>query len=180
MAPLHIMAPHSFPLASSTSRSRWRRKIHFHKNFRFFLSTPFWRQEDRSSKAPIRASASSLHWLYFEGFNWKVSLAWTDLGLSSRIFMCLGSLKFCLSYGRILNCMTTSGSLLRSLCLSDHRITDSLRLEKTSKSNRQPNTTMPAKPCPEVPYLHIFWTPPGMVTPPLPWAACSNAYPLLQ
>jgi len=33
------------------------------------------------------------------------------------------------------------------------------RLEKTSKinkSNRQPNTTKPAKPYPEVPYLHFF------------------------
>ena len=37
------------------------------------------------------------------------------------------------------------------------------------KSNRQPNTTRPAKPCPEVPHLHVFWTPPGMVTPPIPW-----------
>jgi len=38
-------------------------------------------------------------------------------------------------------------------------------LEKTSKiikSNRQPNTTMPAKPCPKVQYLHIILTPPGM------------------
>ena len=53
------------------------------------------------------------------------------------------------------------------------KIMESLRLEKTSKttkSNRQPITTTPAKPCPEVPYLCIFWTPPGMVTPPLPWA----------
>jgi len=41
----------------------------------------------------------------------------------------------------------------------DHRIVESLRLEKTSKiikSNHQPNTTMPAKPCPEVPHLHVF------------------------
>ena len=55
------------------------------------------------------------------------------------------------------------------------RIVESLRLEKTSKivkSNHQPDTTVPAKPCPEVPYLHIFWTPPGMMTPPPPWAAC--------
>jgi len=50
-------------------------------------------------------------------------------------------------------------------------------LEKTSKitkSNHQPNTTMPAKPCPEVQYLRAFWTSPGTVTPPLPWAAYSN------
>ena len=35
---------------------------------------------------------------------------------------------------------------------------ESLRLEKTSKiikSNHQPITPMPAKPCPEVPHLHI-------------------------
>ena len=43
----------------------------------------------------------------------------------------------------------------------NHRIIESLRLEKTSriKSNRQPNTTMPAKPCP-VAYEHspsAFW-----------------------
>jgi len=39
------------------------------------------------------------------------------------------------------------------------RVIESLRLEKTSKiikSNRHPNTTMPAKPCPEVPHLHVF------------------------
>ena len=56
-----------------------------------------------------------------------------------------------------------------------HRIIESLRLGKTSKitkSNCQPNTTTPAKPCPEMPYLHVFWKPPGMVTLPLPWAAC--------
>jgi len=38
-------------------------------------------------------------------------------------------------------------------------IIESLRLEKMSKiikSNRQPNTTMPAKPCPEEPHLHVF------------------------
>jgi len=38
-------------------------------------------------------------------------------------------------------------------------IIESLRLEKTSKSiksNCQSNTTMPAKLCTEVPYLHVF------------------------
>jgi len=33
------------------------------------------------------------------------------------------------------------------------------RLEKTSKiikSNHPPNTTMPAKPCPQVPHLHVL------------------------
>jgi len=56
-------------------------------------------------------------------------------------------------------------------------------LEKTSKiikSNHQPIATVPAKPCPKVPHLHVFWTPPGMGTPPLPWAAWSNAWPLFQ
>jgi len=39
------------------------------------------------------------------------------------------------------------------------RFIESLRLEKTSKiikSNCQPNTTMTAKPCPEVLHLHFF------------------------
>ena len=39
------------------------------------------------------------------------------------------------------------------------RIIESLRLEKTSKigkSSRHPNTTTPAEPCPQVPYLHVF------------------------
>ena len=65
--------------------------------------------------------------------------------------------------------------------LVKHRIMESLRLEKTSriiKSNRHPNPTTPAKPCPEGPHPHLFWTPPGMGTPPLPWAAWSNAWPL--
>ena len=41
---------------------------------------------------------------------------------------------------------------------SQSGITESLRLEKISKikSNHLPNTTMPTKPCPEVPHLHVF------------------------
>jgi len=69
--------------------------------------------------------------------------------------------------------------LLHPFC----RIRESLRLEKTSKiikSNHQPNPTMPAKPSPQVPHPHGFWTPPGMRTPPLLWAAWSNAWPLCQ
>jgi len=41
----------------------------------------------------------------------------------------------------------------------NHRIIESLRLEKTSKiikSNHPPNTTVPTKPYPEVQHLHIF------------------------
>jgi len=56
-------------------------------------------------------------------------------------------------------------------------------LEKTSKitkSNRQPNTTMPAKSCPEVPYLHVFWTPLGKATAQHPWAACFNVSQLFK
>ena len=40
------------------------------------------------------------------------------------------------------------------------QIMESLRLEKTSKiikSNHQPNTTMPDKPCPELPHPHGFF-----------------------
>jgi len=56
-------------------------------------------------------------------------------------------------------------------------------LEETSKiikSNHQPNTTMPAKPCPQGRHLHIFWASPGMGTPLLPWTAWANAWPLCQ
>ena len=38
---------------------------------------------------------------------------------------------------------------------------------------------MPAKPCPEVPHLHVFWTPPGMVTPLLPWEVAISLLSLL-
>jgi len=54
------------------------------------------------------------------------------------------------------------------------------KTSKIIKSNRHPNTTMPAKLSPEVPYLHAFWTPPGTGTLPPPWAACSNVWPLFQ
>lgn len=57
----------------------------------------------------------------------------------------------------------------------DHRITDSLRLEKITKitsSNHQPIPTMFTESCPSVLHLHIYWTPPELVTPPTPWAAC--------
>jgi len=55
-------------------------------------------------------------------------------------------------------------------------------LEKSSKikSNRQSNTAMSTKPCPKVPCLHICEHLQGSITPPLPWAACSNAWPLFQ
>jgi len=56
------------------------------------------------------------------------------------------------------------------------RITESLRLEKTSEitiSNHQPNPTVPAKPCPEMSHPHGFLIPPGMGTPPPHWAAWS-------
>jgi len=49
------------------------------------------------------------------------------------------------------------------------------RLEKTfkiSEFNYKPNTTKATtKPCPEGPRLHVSQTPPGTVTPPLPWVA---------
>ena len=55
---------------------------------------------------------------------------------------------------------------------------ESLRLEKTSevtKSNHHPDTPMPAKPCPQGAHPDGVWTPPGMGTPPLPWAAWPKA-----
>ena len=60
-------------------------------------------------------------------------------------------------------------SIYANPCLKcgDHRIIELFRLEKTFKifqSNRQPNTTVPTKPCPEVPRPYIFLIPPGMVT----------------
>ena len=64
-----------------------------------------------------------------------------------------------------------------------HRIIESLKLEKTSKvirSSRPLNTTMPTNSCPELPYLHVFGTPPGMMTPPSPWEGCSSAWLLFQ
>ena len=57
-----------------------------------------------------------------------------------------------------------------------HRIMDSLRLEKTSRSPTHPHHAH--WPCPSVPHPHISWIPPWMVTPPPPWAACANALPL--
>jgi len=46
-------------------------------------------------------------------------------------------------------------------------------------------TVNPTPPCllNHAPRCHIYtlsWTPPGMVTQPLPWAACSNVWPLFQ
>jgi len=62
---------------------------------------------------------------------------------------------------RVQNTCAASVRYLRPLALLPHqyRIIESQRLEKTSKiitSNRHPNTTMPAKPCPQVPHLHVF------------------------
>ena len=46
------------------------------------------------------------------------------------------------------------------------------------KSNCQPIPIMPTNLHPSVPYLHISWTPPGMVTPPHPQVACASVSPL--
>jgi len=59
-------------------------------------------------------------------------------------------------------------------CPAETTDAENHRLEKASKvikSNCQPNTTVPAKPCSQGPHPDGFWTPPGMGTPPLPWAA---------
>jgi len=49
-------------------------------------------------------------------------------------------------------------SLLMLFYIALFSFIESLRLEKTSKIkfHHQPNTTMPAKPYPEVPYIHVF------------------------
>jgi len=49
-------------------------------------------------------------------------------------------------------------------------------MSKIIKSNRQPNTTTSRS----ATHLHVFWTHPGTVTPPPPWATCSSAWPLFQ
>ena len=62
-----------------------------------------------------------------------------------------------------------------------HRITESLRLERPLRSSSP--STNPTQPCPlttsSVPHPHSSGTPPGMVIPPSPWAACSNVAPTL-
>lgn len=66
--------------------------------------------------------------------------------------------------------------------LENHGVIQSLRLENNSRitlSNHWPILTMPTKPCSSVPNLHSSGTPPRMVTLPLPWADCANAWPLL-
>jgi len=58
------------------------------------------------------------------------------------------------------------------------KIIESLRLEKTSKiikPNCHPNTTMPAKQCPKVQYLHGFLNPARDGDSTISWAACSNS-----
>jgi len=60
--------------------------------------------------------------------------------------------RFILIYKLLADCSSMAGTELHP------RILESLRLEKTSKiikSNHQPNTTMPAKPCPEVQHLDV-------------------------
>ena len=58
------------------------------------------------------------------------------------------------------------------------QITESLRLEKTTMLiMTNPN---PPPPLPSVLHLHSSWTPPRMVTPPPPWAACVSAWPLFS
>jgi len=61
------------------------------------------------------------------------------------------------------------------------RVTASSRLEITTKIiYHQPITTIHTNPYPSEPYPRGSWTPPGTVTSPPPWAACSNALPQEQ
>jgi len=59
-----------------------------------------------------------------------------------------------------------------------HRI---IKVGKNTKNiHPDPNPSLWSSLCPSVPHLHISWTPPGMVTPPPPCAACASASPLFQ
>ena len=107
---------------------------------------------------PYLATVPLLHWVY---------LCWKHLPTMRRSFIYFGNLS----------ALSCSHWCQGTPCLSclEQWIIESLRLEKTSKiikSNCQPNTTIPTKPRPEVLHLHVFRTPPWMVTPPLLWAAC--------
>jgi len=65
--------------------------------------------------------------------------------------------------------------------VGNHRIIETLRLEKTSKiiqSNHPLIATMPTKQWPQV--LPFYWEPPEPVTPSLSWAVCSNALKFFQ
>lgn len=42
------------------------------------------------------------------------------------------------------------------------------------------NPALTSPPCPHLPHLHIFWTLPGMVTPPLPWASSFSVWQPFQ
>jgi len=64
--------------------------------------------------------------------------------------------------------------LIKGLKIIFPRITESLRLERTSEvidSHHPPTTNAAHCPRPSVPHLHGSGTPPGAVTPPHPWAA---------
>lgn len=54
------------------------------------------------------------------------------------------------------------------------RITEPLRLEKTSRTPNSNHNTSPQCPL-TTPHLHSAWTCPGMGTLPPPWAACASA-----
>lgn len=61
-----------------------------------------------------------------------------------------------------------------------HRIIELLRLSKTFKIiNYWPRitATFTTRPCP-LPYLHVFWVLPEMVTPPVSWEVCFSALQL--
>lgn len=68
-------------------------------------------------------------------------------------------------------------ALFSKKCCYRYKIIELLRLEKPLRS---PATKIAPPPCAPLNHVlkchtHVFWTPPGMVTTLLPWAACSNA-----
>ena len=87
--------------------------------------------------------------------------------------MCQGHTGAPTAREHFLPCKLTTSSLHGSA----PPIIEPLQLEKTSKiwSNDPPTTNSAHWPCPSVPHHHGSWIAPGMVTPPLPWAAYASA-----
>lgn len=66
------------------------------------------------------------------------------------------------------------------LMVQNHRIKEDGKDHKVIKSNLWLNTFLSAKPQHQVLCPAVSITPSGMVTPPRPWAPCSNVSPLFQ
>jgi len=74
-----------------------------------------------------------------------------------------------------------NSSCIKNNSLQNHRIT---KVGNDLQDHPVQLFTYPqyflTKPCLLVQHLNVSWTPPGMVTPPPPWAAHSSTWPLFQ